>query len=93
MPKFKEGQSGNPNGRPLKGYSITDWFKNMLDSDPEVKDKIGKSILNKALEGDIAAQKLVWNYMDGLPLQSTDLTSDGEKIEGVIIYRPEDNKE
>ncbi len=39
----------------------------MLTSKPEVKDAIGNSIVKKALEGDTAAQKLVWGYMDGLP--------------------------
>ena len=67
---FKLGEVHNPNGRPLKGYSITEWFKEMLTKDPEVKDKIGKAILAKALEGDSAAQRLVWNYMDGTPQQS-----------------------
>lgn len=67
--QFKPGQSGNPNGRPKKGYSITEWFKEMLDSKPEVKDAIGKSIMKKALEGDTAAQKMVWQYMDGMPQQ------------------------
>lgn len=64
---FKPGQSGNLKGRPKKGYSITEWFKTMLRANPEIKDAIGRSIIKKALEGDIAAQKLVWNYMDGLP--------------------------
>lgn len=85
---FKKGQSGNPNGRPPKGYSITEWFKEMLASKPEVKDAIGKSILKKALEGDTTAQKLVWGYMDGLPQQ--DITSGGEKIDNNIrIYIPD----
>ncbi len=52
---FKKGQSGNPSGRPLKGHSITEWFREMLDSDPEVRERLGRSILNKALNGDIAA--------------------------------------
>lgn len=69
---FKPGQSGNPNGRPKKGYSITEWFQEMFNSKPEVKDAIGKSIIKKALEGDITAQKLVWNYMDGLPMSHQD---------------------
>lgn len=71
--QFKPGQSGNPNGRPPKGYSITEWFKEMLNSNPDVKDAIGKSIMKKALEGDTAAQKMVWQYMDGMPKQSTDI--------------------
>ena len=68
--QFKPGQSGNPDGRPKKGYSITEWFKEMLASKPEVKDAIGKSIMKKALEGDVTAQKLVWSYMDGMPSQA-----------------------
>ena len=79
---FKKGQSGNTAGRPPKGYSITDWFKNMLNSRPEVKDAIGNSILKKALEGDTTAQKLVWNYLDGMPTQATEVTGlDGKPIE------------
>jgi len=78
MPKvstsYKPGQSGNLNGRPKKGYSITEWFKEMLASKPEVKDALGKSIIKKALEGDSAAQRLVWNYMDGMPKQKADIT-------------------
>lgn len=85
MPKedtqFKPGQSGNPNGRPKKGYSITEWFREMLSSKPEVKEELGKAILDKAKAGDPTALKLIWNYMDGMPQQTTDITSDGEKIE------------
>jgi len=77
---YKPGQSGNLKGAPKKGYSITEWFKEMLASKPEVKDAIGKSILKKALEGDPAAQRLVWSYMDGMPSQAIDHTSNGNTI-------------
>ncbi len=70
---MKPGETRNPNGRPPKGYSITEWFKQMLNSKPEVKDAIGKSIMKKALEGDTAAQKMVWQYMDGMPKQDIGL--------------------
>ena|SRR3990167_3868339 len=90
-PNWKKGQSGNPNGRPPKGYSITEWFKNMLASDPNIKEALGKSIIKKALEGDSTAQKLVWNYMDGMPQQ--DVTSGGEAIGHLVVYKPEKNKE
>ena len=69
---FKPGEVNNPNGRPKKGYSITEWFKEMLASNPEVKDAIGKSIMKKALEGDVTAQRLVWSYMDCMPSQAID---------------------
>lgn len=84
MPKvstsYKPGESGNPNGRPPKGYSITEMMKEMLSSKPEVKETLGKVIITKALEGDITAIKTVWQYMDGMPKQAIDHTSDGEKI-------------
>lgn len=75
MAKPKAGFNANPqninkSGRPPKGYSITEWFKEMLNSKPEVKEAIGKSIMKKALEGDTTAQKMVWQYMDGMPKQT-----------------------
>src|SRR3990167_11472588 len=80
-PNWKKGQSGNPNGRPPKGYSITEWFQNMLASDPNIKEALGKSIIKKALEGDSTAQKLVWNYMDGMPMQKQEVSGpDGGPI-------------
>jgi hypothetical protein len=72
--QFKPGNNANPNGRPLKGYSITEWFKGMLSSNPEIKDKLGKAILDKAQAGDPTAMKLVWNYMDGMPKQESEVT-------------------
>lgn len=70
--KFKKGESGNPKGRPPKGYSITEAFKSMLAAEPETKREIVESIRQKALKGDTTAQKLIWNYMDGMPKQSED---------------------
>lgn len=77
MPKsdgqFKPGESGNPNGRPKKGYSITEMMKEMLANKPEVKEAIGKVIAKKALEGDMAAINKLWQYMDGMPIQGLEL--------------------
>ena len=97
---FKPGEVNNPHGRPKKGYSITEMMKELLST--KMKDKngvefspreaIGKSIMQKALQGNTAAQKMVWQYMDGMPLQSTDMTSGGEKLQGVIVYKPEKDK-
>lgn len=76
---FKPGESGNPNGRPPKGYSITEMMKEMLSSKPEVKETLGKVIITKALEGDITAIKTVWQYMDGMPQQNLTLSGDESK--------------
>lgn len=75
---IKPGESRNPHGRPKKGYSITDWFKNMLNSKPEVKEAMGTAILKKALQGDVTAQKIIWQYMDGMPVQKNILAGDEE---------------
>lgn len=73
MPKedtqWKHGESGNPNGRPPKGYSITEAFRSMFEADPDKKREVVEAIRKKALDGDPTAQKLIWNYMDGMPLQ------------------------
>lgn len=66
---FKPGQSGNPKGRPPKGYSITEAFKSMLAAEPEVKARIVQSIKEKAEKGDVTAMKMIWEYMDGKPKQ------------------------
>jgi len=73
---FKEGISGNMKGRPLKGYSITEAFKTMLASSPETKANIVAAIHEKALSGDTTAQKLIWNYLDGMPKQSIEQTGE-----------------
>lgn len=78
---FKPGQSGNPNGRPPKGYSITEMMKEMLNGDLELKKKIGSVIAEKALQGDITAIKTLWNYMDGMPPQEMELHGkDGQPL-------------
>ncbi len=74
--KWLKGISANPKGRPPKGYSITEWFKEMLKSNPEIKNKIGNAIVRKALKGDVTAQKLVWGYMDGMPPQEIKATGE-----------------
>lgn len=71
--RFKPGKSGNPNGRPPKGYSITEMMREMLASKPEIKEAIGKAIAKKALQGDLAAAKMLWQYMDGMPQQKVDM--------------------
>lgn len=77
--RFIEGVSGNPNGRP-KGISITDLVRKELEKAPEGQQityaqAFLKKLLHKAIiEGDHATQKLIWNYMDGLPRQNIELT-------------------
>lgn len=71
-------QNINTKGRPPKGYSITEAFQNMLGAEPETKAAIVQSIKDKALGGDTTAQKMIWNYMDGMPQQGVELSGTGE---------------
>jgi len=76
----------NPNGRPKKGHSITETIRAMMDERPEIKRALGTTIIKMALEDkDITAIKMLWNYLDGMPLQSSDVTSAGEKLESPKI--------
>ena len=73
---FKKGQSGNPSGRPkntMKDF-VSRKFSNMSDEEKEqwLKD-------NKINPIDI------WKMGEGNPKQDTDVTSDGEKLQGVVV--------
>ncbi len=77
---FTKGVSGNPKGRPLKGQTIADCVREYLDElDSETglsrKEKLVKKIVDRALNGDISATKLVWAYVDGLPRQTQVIAS------------------
>jgi len=72
--KFIPGMSGNPNGRPRKEHSITDTIKAMMDEKPEIKRALGEKILDMAMKGDVTAIKTLWQYMDGMPLQKSEIS-------------------
>lgn len=79
----------NPNGRPLKGHSITETIRSMMDEKPEIKKALGGKILKLALEdGDMAAIRLLWNYLDGMPVQVNEVMGkDGEPLQGLVIVK------
>lgn len=83
---FQKGQSGNPKGRPPEEESLTWLMKQYLKSPSAVGSKTHKQLfIEKAYakaveEGDAASIKLIWNYIDGMPSQSVDVTSLGEQV-------------
>jgi len=92
---FKKGQSGNPKGRPVGTLSITTEVKKKLLTIARNKNKTYlrlfiEQLFDKALkDGDVQMQKLIWNYIDGMPPQA--LTLD-QTIENNINLSDEDRK-
>lgn len=82
---MKPGETRNPNGRPKKGYSITEMMKEMLSEHPDRKKEIGEVIYQKAKEGDMAAISKVWSYMDGMPKQNLEIEG---KVEHNVVTTP-----
>jgi len=87
----KRPQDINKGGRPKgSGLSLTTILKKKLESiSKEDKAEYSKlfidRLVDKALkDDDTQAMKLIFGYVDGLPKQAVDLTSQGEKI--IPIY-------
>ena len=82
--RFVQGNPGGP-GRP-KGLTITSLVRAELDKAPEGEEStyaelLIRQLLKKAIvDGDHPTQKLIWNYIDGLPQASLDVTSDNRPI-------------
>ena len=81
--RFIKGESPNPNGRPLgSGLNLTSLLKAKLEEIPKGKKEAYKilfirTLLHKALvDKDLQAQKLIMNYVDGLPKQSIEFSGD-----------------
>ena len=58
--QWTPGQSGNPNGRPKKGETLTDILKARLPKEEFIEREIAL-----AMEGDPAARKQIWERLDG----------------------------
>ena len=71
---FREGQSGNPGGRP-KRKMFSDWARRIGDepahqgADKTNAEMVVRRVYDEAKAGDIAAAKLLWSYLEGLPSQ------------------------
>lgn len=90
--QFKKGNNANPKGRPkmpwtMRGEILKALERRTLDGTP-MRQGVAESLVDKALQGDVVAIKEINNRADGMATQAVDVTSLGEKIEGVVLYRP-----
>lgn len=78
MALWEAGQSGNPAGRPKKGNAFTDLLREageQAEADGvSKKEKLTTILWAKALEGDMAAIKYLYDRVDGSPKATQELT-------------------
>lgn len=97
----KRPQDINLEGAPEKPWTWGGLIKIKGDEVVEIKNKLGQIVGKKALkkvvvevlwklgaQGDMQAIKELGNRIDGIPPQSVDLTSLGEKIELPVVAIP-----
>lgn len=90
--KFKPGQSGNPKGRPKAEWTWSGVLRQAMEKavgPKQIKELVSEALMEKALTGDVQAIKEIGNRIDGMPKQSVDHTTDGEKLGGVAFIKEE----
>jgi hypothetical protein len=83
--KFVDGNPGG--GRPKGSFSLKEKMRHELQKCPEGQDKftyadmmIRRQLKESIESGDIQQIRLIWNYVEDMPKQNTDITSGGEPI-------------
>jgi hypothetical protein len=82
-PAWKKGEAPNPKGRPKGSKSLTTKVREALNSfsldgkTPYDQLLVKKMLKLAIMDGDVNIIKLIWNYLDGMPLQKNDLNVDG----------------
>jgi len=82
---YKKGESGNPAGKPKGAVNLTTKMREALDrihegSQTQYDDILIQSILRDAIKTDGQSRKLVMQYMEGMPKQSTEISVLPSKI-------------
>lgn len=89
---FKPGESGNPAGRPKGSLSLVDLLRNVLlstppDEDPRTRgQRLVEKIADQANMGDSSAQKLIMNYIEGLPKQTFNIGVDKDNLKDLTDF-------
>lgn len=82
----------NRKGAPPKEWTMTAMYREAAEESDETgvpKYKIvARKLIKLAEKGDMVAIKELGNRLDGMPQQTSDITSKGEKIDGnTIIFQ------
>ena len=90
--KFVKGHSGNPSGRPKDDLVTT--ARRILDemkaeTNTTLREEFVRKTIIDGMNGDPVARKIIWQYLQALPKQKLDVTSEDEKIGGFIIVKDE----
>jgi len=73
--RWQRGSSGNPRGRPPNERALSTILRKLLrapapgQEGTSAREALCQQLLTRALEGDLAAIRLVLEYTDGKPLQ------------------------
>lgn len=89
---FPPGVSGNPAGRPKGSLSLTDLLRQVLlkvppGDDPRTHAEIFiEKVVQQGSMGDSSAQKLIMNYIEGLPKQTFNIGVDKDNLKDLTDF-------
>lgn len=89
--RFPKGVSGNPAGKPVGTVSIVEGIRRkLLEVDPVTRrpymDIFLSTLFQKAAkEGNEQLMRDMINRIDGMPKQTTDVTTNGKEIKTVLV--------
>ena len=95
-PRWKKGQSGNPNGRPKKLPALDLIMANVMGQEKDgitAAEAIIMKLREQAAKGDIKAAQLLLDRAYGKAKQNIDITTQGEKVTvPTIIFTKDGDK-
>ena len=88
---FKPGESGNPNGRPRKGNTLTDALRAAFEEHDEkgrsYKEVLAEKMREQAVKkGRETTQRYIYDRLDGKPTQEIKVQSDAAIDAPIILH-------
>ncbi len=94
---WTKGQSGNPAGRPKGSGKLTTVLRDRLDvvqSDGRtLAEHVTDVLVSKALEGDTAALRMVYDRAEGPARLNGQDDSGSDEAYGVVFYLPDNDRD